>query len=294
VVFKGHSLAIGVVGVISLVIVFALVALDPFGSGEQEETEGGAASGPGVVSATPAVTAKTPTPTPTQDPLALLDRSDCVQIRGSEFRSAAERDWYLANCPTVTPSATSVPPSPTTLSQPAPTPVPTIDPAAVEHFQRGLDLRVAGKPGEALVELDAAIALSPIYDAAYYQRGLAYLGLGKCLNAIADFDQLIVLNPTYVSAHWQRGWVMLGLEMPQQAIASLDVAIKLSPTSYAFYFNRAIAYARLGNIEQALRDMQQAQVLTTDASVAASFQGFIETIEGPGPYTSFTNLGPNC
>lgn len=52
----------------------------------------------------------TPTMAPPTRP---LDRRDCAAIRGTEYRSTAEREWFIANClpPTSTPAppATSVP-----------------------------------------------------------------------------------------------------------------------------------------------------------------------------------------
>lgn len=51
--------------------------------------------------------AATATPTP------LPDRESCEEIRGSEYRSEAERGWYLANCvPTPTPVPAVPPPNP--------------------------------------------------------------------------------------------------------------------------------------------------------------------------------------
>ena len=38
-----------------------------------------------------------PTPIPSTDP-AVADRTDCAEIAGTDYRSPAERDWYLANC----------------------------------------------------------------------------------------------------------------------------------------------------------------------------------------------------
>lgn len=39
-----------------------------------------------------------PAATPTAVPTPLPDRTSCDAIRGSDYRSPAERDWFLANC----------------------------------------------------------------------------------------------------------------------------------------------------------------------------------------------------
>ena len=51
-----------------------------------------------------------PTATP-QPTVALPDRSDCGEIKGTEYRSADERQFYLANC-LPTPAPTAPPPAP--------------------------------------------------------------------------------------------------------------------------------------------------------------------------------------
>jgi hypothetical protein len=38
-----------------------------------------------------------PTPVPEPDP-AIADRTDCAEIEGTDYRSPAEREWYIANC----------------------------------------------------------------------------------------------------------------------------------------------------------------------------------------------------
>jgi lipoprotein-anchoring transpeptidase ErfK/SrfK len=72
---------------------------------------------PAVVSPTSVTSAaevETPTPAATSTPVP--DRTSCNEIRGTEYRSSSERDFYLANClPTPTPSpvvtATRAPPA---------------------------------------------------------------------------------------------------------------------------------------------------------------------------------------
>ncbi len=53
--------------------------------------------------ATPTST-PTPTPTPTPKP----DRSSCDQIRGTDYRSVSEREWFLDQCVTAAPPVPAV------------------------------------------------------------------------------------------------------------------------------------------------------------------------------------------
>jgi hypothetical protein len=55
--------------------------------------DGGGDGGPSL----PAGSVSTPA-TARQTPTALADRTNCAEIRGTDYRSPAERQWFLANC----------------------------------------------------------------------------------------------------------------------------------------------------------------------------------------------------
>jgi hypothetical protein len=66
------------------VLLHACVAVAVLDSGG-----GNGSSGPRTITSGPA------TP-PTRTPLA--DRTDCAAIRGTDYRSEAERRWFISNC----------------------------------------------------------------------------------------------------------------------------------------------------------------------------------------------------
>jgi hypothetical protein len=77
--------AIGfVVGVVFHLAVFSAVLSD-----DGPKSDGDSSSGGGQT-----ITIATAVPTATR----LADRTSCDEIRGSDYRSAAERQWFLANC----------------------------------------------------------------------------------------------------------------------------------------------------------------------------------------------------
>lgn len=74
---------------------------EPSMDGALEDFESPEADGPrAVIRSTTTVSGESPdataTPGPTQTPLP--DRATCAEIRGTEYRSGAEREFYLANC----------------------------------------------------------------------------------------------------------------------------------------------------------------------------------------------------
>ena len=60
-----------------------------------------------------------PEPTATAAPVAETNRQDCTAIRGTSYQSDAERDWYIANCPTVVASAPSAASAPASAGAPS-------------------------------------------------------------------------------------------------------------------------------------------------------------------------------
>jgi hypothetical protein len=63
----------------------------------------------------PVIVPSNPTAEPTATPTPLPDRTDCDEIRGTDYRSPAEREFYLASCvdqpePSSTIDPTELPP----------------------------------------------------------------------------------------------------------------------------------------------------------------------------------------
>jgi hypothetical protein len=91
---------LALVGIVPLGL-FLIVAAITFGAIGGDDDDGGQAQAqptatPAAVrSATPAATAvATPEPSPT----APADRTSCSEIRGTDYRSDTEREWFNANC----------------------------------------------------------------------------------------------------------------------------------------------------------------------------------------------------
>ena len=79
------------------VVVFLIAAAISFGGGDDDEQ----ASAPSVTPTRQAVAAApspTPAATPEPTPTSIPDRESCSEIRGTDYRSDAERTWFNQNC----------------------------------------------------------------------------------------------------------------------------------------------------------------------------------------------------
>jgi lipoprotein-anchoring transpeptidase ErfK/SrfK len=96
---------------------------------------------------------------PTLTPIPRPDRASCAEIRGTQYHSPAERDWYLINCratPVPTPTILGATPVPTsTISAPSP---PSVSPREVRG-ERWILIDIADQTASAMV------GETPIYTA---------------------------------------------------------------------------------------------------------------------------------
>jgi hypothetical protein len=149
----------------------------------------------GTVSLTPGVPAIlsfTAVPASTQVPSALGDRTSCDQIRGTAYRSNAERNWFNANCLAATPAT----PASSTAADPArptSTPVPSIGPG--DPFIGALSGLIA-EYDAAAVALAAVISPPVVSDAGWRASANAAAQRVQSLGSVAAS----VLVPSCLSA----------------------------------------------------------------------------------------------
>jgi len=112
-------LLIGAAGALAVIIaVAAIAAASLSGDGREKSSApaGATTLSAEVGGAQPPATPAPPTPTPEPEPTSLPDRTSCEEIRGTDYRSEQEHQFFIASCiPTLAP----VPPTSTPLPQPA-------------------------------------------------------------------------------------------------------------------------------------------------------------------------------
>lgn len=133
------------------------------------------------------------------------------------------------------------------------------NPDALDLAHRAASLDGLGQTESALEAYAEAIKRDP-------KSGLAYLGRGVLLarrkrayeRAIEDFDKVIALNGQNVDALIARGSALGELGQIGQALADLQLAITLSPGRARTYVERGKIYDRAGRPDAALKDFDTA------------------------------------
>jgi tetratricopeptide (TPR) repeat protein len=151
--------------------------------------------------------------------------------------------------------------------------------AAVAYSLRGGAYSDKGDQDQAIRDLDQAIALKPGFPAAYAARGSAYAQRGDLDAAMKNFDQAIEHQLDFAEAYYHRGIVwgkrskyeedpLVRVARRQQSIAEFGRAIELKPDFEEAYVNRGAGYAKIGKLDDALRDLDQAIRLKPDDAIA--------------------------
>ena len=127
---------------------------------------------------------------------------------------------------------------------------------AAAHCILGLALFKLDRPDEALVELNAALALAP--DMAEAHNGLANVlrRLGRVEEAIVAYSQAITCNPASAEAYSNRGVAWQYLRRIPEALADFGAAIARTPGHVEARWNRALVRLLQGDYLQGWPDYE--------------------------------------
>ena len=132
---------------------------------------------------------------------------------------------------------------------------------AEAYFNHGTLNLGQGKSPEAEGEFRKAVEINPRYAEA--QNSLGYLldGQGKKLEAIAEFRQAIESSPELPQPHFNLGRLLVEQQNYEEGIPHLLKALSTDDENLKTSYLQAlgIAYASLGDIENALRYMNRAR-----------------------------------
>lgn len=159
---------------------------------------------------------------------------------------------------------------------------------AIDEFVRAIDRdanfpEAYGNLGLACVELkmykeaaevfNRAINLAPEYADFHNNLGKIYLKQKKCKKAIQRFEKAIELNPYYGEAHYNLGLGYMENAMEKEeykyatglyerTMKELETAIRINPSYENQQFHLGKQRLAEGNVEEALKEFQQALVST--------------------------------
>jgi tetratricopeptide (TPR) repeat protein len=128
-------------------------------------------------------------------------------------------------------------------------------------------LRADMWPGDqienSLADYDRAIDLAPALEVAYEERASLYLGMGEVEKAAADASRALELDPSRRAAYMTRATAYAALGRNDEAIADSTRALEMAqePLAYALRGQAYLQRARQGDLQRAIEDETQALAL---------------------------------
>ena len=129
-------------------------------------------------------------------------------------------------------------------------------------FERAHEEAAAGKTDRARQDLEKAVAVYPLYAAAWCALGKLQVAGGGLDSARASFERALHADPNLVDPYLQLATVALWDRKWQEVAGLTAKALELDPRDYPqLYLYSAVANYNLRKLEAAERNIEQAQAL---------------------------------
>ena len=92
-------------------------------------------------------------------------------------------------------------------------------------------------------------------------RGMAYFAQNNYTASLEDFQQSVVYDPNGFRSYYYIGIVLSIMNKHEDAIKAYSESIKINEYQSHAHFRRAVSYYKLGEYENALKDLNDAQAL---------------------------------
>ncbi|MDP2905947.1 MAG: tetratricopeptide repeat protein [Candidatus Omnitrophota bacterium] len=149
--------------------------------------------------------------------------------------------------------------------------------SAKAYHYRATILAYKGDLDLAIVDWDKSIELDPDRFVAYFSRGLTYYKKGDLGRAIADWDKSIELNPDYIESYYRRGTAYYEKNDYDKAIADYSRAIEIDPANDEYYLLRALTYSSKEDYDKSWEDVHAIEKLGGKPS--PEFTEFVQVLK---------------
>lgn len=129
-----------------------------------------------------------------------------------------------------------------------------------------------GRPGDAVKEFTASLALKPQSAAAHYNLGTALTFAQKLDDAAAEYRRALEIDPRYANAHNNLGGVLTAQRKFADAIREYQALVSLQPTLPGGFKNLAAAYAADGQFDRAIEALDAALHLNPPEPLASELK----------------------
>ncbi|MFZ2957403.1 MAG: tetratricopeptide repeat protein [Candidatus Ozemobacteraceae bacterium] len=131
---------------------------------------------------------------------------------------------------------------------------------ANQHFDRGLSFDIRGKLGEAIVEMEKAIACDSGFAEAYNKLGDYYMKKGWLQKAIDMFKKSSELKPEVENSHFDLGCAYAHMGRYSEALYEFQKSLSIDPKHFEIYGRMGHVYLQIGMFGEAIDNLKRALV----------------------------------
>lgn len=102
---------------------------------------------------------------------------------------------------------------------------------------------------------------SPVLAVIHKHRGMAYFAQNNYTASLEDFKQSVIHDPNGYRSYYYIGIVLSIMNKHEEAINAYTESIKINEYQSHAHFRRAISYYKLGDFDNAIKDLTNAQSL---------------------------------
>lgn len=102
---------------------------------------------------------------------------------------------------------------------------------------------------------------SPVLAVIHKHRGMAYFSQNNYTASLEDFQKSVIYDPNAFRSYYYIGIVLSIMNKHEDAIAAYGESIRINEYQSHAHFRRAISYYKLGDFDNALKDLNDAQSL---------------------------------
>lgn len=144
---------------------------------------------------------------------------------------------------------------------------------SIHLYNRGVGLGDLGRPQEALVYYDRALAVNPSFANAFYNKGVHLADFAQYESALACYDRAIEIKPRYDKAWANKGFALDSLGRTEEAMACYDKALEIDPSNGLALTNKGAALSALGLFDEAMTCFDRALELDPQDGRALNNKG---------------------
>jgi arylsulfatase A-like enzyme/Flp pilus assembly protein TadD len=133
--------------------------------------------------------------------------------------------------------------------------------SSMAHYELGVALAKTEQWDAALPVLQAAVKEKPISPQLHFDLATVYLHLKEMPEASKEYEKTLELDPDHFQANLTYGRLLLLEGHPDSALPRLSQAVKVDPESEEAHGFLAVAYQKLGQVQDAERERAKAAQL---------------------------------